>query len=134
MIVVDASVLANALTDDGPIGDAARAELGRDPHWTAPDHVQVEVFSVICGRWLGEQIREQRAVDAIDALRSASIELVRTAPLLARMWELRNNVSGYDAAYVAVAEIYACSLVTADARLERAPDVRCPIRLALPRS
>lgn len=48
------------------------------------------------------------------------------------MWQLRENVGGYDAAYVAAAEAYGCPLVTADARLMRTGDLRCEIRLAKP--
>jgi len=132
MIAVDASVLANALTDDGPLGMQARAELIRDAHWTGPDHLVVEVFSAVRGRWLGNKINEQRAVDALTALASATIDLVEVTPLLERMWELRSNVTGYDAAYLAVAEKLGCVLVTADARLTRVPDLRCDVRLALP--
>lgn len=132
MIVVDASALANALTDDGPIGAHARTELARDAHWAAPDHLIVEVFSAIRGRWLGNRISERRAVDAITALTVASIDLVAVTALLKRMWELRRNVTGYDAAYLAVAEAFSCALVTADARLSRVPDLRCEVRLALP--
>ncbi|MGI8793821.1 MAG: PIN domain-containing protein, partial [Acidimicrobiales bacterium] len=62
------------------------------------------------------------------------IDLVGAAPLLNRMWELRSNVSGYDAAYLAVAETFDCALVTADTRLARIPDLRCEVRLALPLS
>ena len=131
MIVVDASVLANAFTDDGPVGAHGRAELGRDPHWAAPEHLVVEVFSAIRGRWLGHKISEQRAVDALTAMAAATIDLVAATPLLDRMWELRRNVTGYDAAYLAVAETFGCALVTADARLTRVPDIRCEVRLAL---
>ncbi|MBA3338495.1 MAG: type II toxin-antitoxin system VapC family toxin [Geodermatophilaceae bacterium] len=132
MIVVDASVLINAFTDDGPIGTHSRAELARDTHWAAPEHLVVEVFSAVRGRWLGQKISEQRAVDALTAMVVATIDLVATAPLLQRMWELRRNVSGYDAAYLAVAETFDCSLVTADARLALVPDLRCEVRVALP--
>lgn len=134
MIVVDASVLANALTDDGPVGVSGRAELARDPHWAAPEHLVVEVFSAIRGRWLGHVISQRRAVDALTAMSAATIEFVAAAPLLDRMWELRHNVTGYDAAYLAVAETFGCDLVTADARLSRVPDLRCVVRLALPTS
>lgn len=48
------------------------------------------------------------------------------------MWELRGNVSGYDAAYIAAAESRDCSLVTADARLTRIGGLRCEVRLAIP--
>jgi len=132
VIVVDASVLSNAFTDDGPVGTHARAELARDAHWAAPEHLVVEVFSAVRGRWLGQKISEKRAVDALTAMVATTIDLVAAAPLLQRMWELRSNVSGYDAAYLAVAETFDCSLVTADARLARVPDLRCEVRLALP--
>ena len=132
MIVVDAPVLANALTDDGPVGKRGRQELARDPHWTAPQHFVVEVFAAIRGRWLGRKISEQRAVAALTAMAEVSIDLVAATSLRARTWELRNNLTGYDSAYLAVAETYGCALVTADTRLTSAPDLRCEIRLALP--
>lgn len=47
--------------------------------------------------------------------------------LLDRVWELRDNLSAYDASYVALAEMLNCALLTADARLSRAPGTRCPI-------
>ena len=132
MIVVDASAVANALTDDGPVGQVCRAELARDVHWAAPEHLIVETFSAIRGRYLGGKISESRCVDALDALGSATVELVSAAVLLPRMWDLRANVSGYDAAYVAAAESLDCPLVTSDARLARVAEVGCAIRLALP--
>ncbi len=134
MIVVDASVLTNAFTDDGPVGTRSRAELARDAHWAGPEHLVVEVFSAVRGRWLGQKISEHRAADALAALATATIDLVAAAPLLERMWELRRNVTGYDAAYVAVAETFGCALVTADARLAAVPDIRCEVRVALPGS
>ena len=49
--------------------------------------------------------------------------------LLDRVWELRDNLSAYDASYVALAELLGCSLLTADGRLGRAPGVRCPVTI-----
>jgi predicted nucleic acid-binding protein len=132
LIIVDASVLANALTDDGPLGRLAQSELGRDIHWSGPEHLLVEVFSAVRGRLLGGKIKKQRAVEALGALEEAAIELLPTAPLLRRMWELRANLSGYDAAYVVAAEAYGGVLLTADRRLTRAPNLRCEVRLAVP--
>lgn len=132
MIVVDASVLANAFTDDGPIGSAARSELARDPAWAGPDHLLVETFSAIRGRWLGHKITERRAVDALTAVSEAIIDMIGIGPLLPRMWELRSNVSGYDAAYLALAESFGCALVTADARIARVPGLHCDVTIALP--
>jgi len=46
-----------------------------------------------------------------------------------RAYELRANVTAYDAAYIALAELLGCALVTADARLARAPGIRCPVTI-----
>ncbi|TYB98771.1 type II toxin-antitoxin system VapC family toxin [Micromonospora sp. WP24] len=129
MIVVDASVLADALIDDGPVGDAARAELTGDPHWAAPSHLLLEVMSVIRGKVLGGKLGLARAQEAIDTLPSLVIDEVDIATLLDRMWQLRGNVTAYDAAYVAAAELLACPFVTGDGRLAKASGVRCEFRL-----
>ncbi len=134
MIIVDASTLANALIDDGPVGQRSRTELARDSHWAAPEHLVVETFSVVRGRHLGGRISRQRALDALDALATSTIEMLSTTALLPRMWQLRDNVTGYDAAYVAAAETYGCPLVTSDARLARTGDLHCEVRLAVPTS
>lgn len=132
MIVVDASVLVDALTNDDAPGRAARVELARDGRWAAPEHVRVETFSGIRGRVLGSKITVRRGTEAVEALATLTIELVAFSTLHRRMWELRDNVSGYDAAYVAAAEAKSCPLVTADGALARATGPRCEIRLALP--
>lgn len=131
MIVVDASVLTNALTDDGPAGLRARAELSNDLHWVAPEHLAVEVFSAIRGRWLGRKISDQRADEALAAFTGATVDLIGTTALFPRMGELRANVTGYDAAYVAAAEAYDCVLVTADRRLASVPGIVCAVVLAI---
>ncbi|MEW2384441.1 type II toxin-antitoxin system VapC family toxin [Micromonospora sp. NPDC047707] len=129
VIVVDASALADALVDDGPIGDAARAALTGDPHWAAPAHLLVEVMSVIRGKVLGNKLGLARAQEAIETLPSLVIDEVSTSMLLDRVWQLRGNLSAYDAAYVAVAELMTCPLVTGDGRLAKASGVRCEIQL-----
>lgn len=132
MIVIDASTLTNALTDDGSVGQAGQAQLARDAHWAAPEHLVVETFSAIRGLYLGGKISRQRALDALDTMMASTIDSLGTAALVPRMWQLRDNLSGYDAAYVAAAETYGCPLVTADVRLARSGDLRCEVRLALP--
>jgi predicted nucleic acid-binding protein len=52
-----------------------------------------------------------------------------TSSLVRRVWELRNNLTAYDACYVALAEALGCTLLTADVKLSRAPGTRCPIDL-----
>ncbi|MFI6161513.1 type II toxin-antitoxin system VapC family toxin [Micromonospora haikouensis] len=129
VIVVDASALVDALVDDGPVGDAARAALAADPHWAAPGHLLVEVVSVIRGKVLGGKLGLARAQEAVDALPTLIIDEIGLSSLLDRMWQLRANVTAYDAAYVAAAELMACPLVTGDGRLAKAGGVRCEIRL-----
>ena len=124
MLVVDASVLAPALADDGPDGDEARARL-RGQFLVAPEIVDLETASVIRRGLSAGHLDDRRARQALSDL----VELpLRRAPhrhLLARCWELRDNVTIYGAAYVALAELLEVVLLTADARLASAPGTRC---------
>ena len=65
------------------------------------------------------------------AVSSAAIEQVDSTPLLVGMWDPRNTLTGYDAAYVALAETYACPLVTADSRSAKEA-TSCEVRLVVP--
>ena len=129
MIVVDASVVANALLNDAVPGERAREAMSADDHWAAPASLVVEVLSAIRGQLLGTKIGEQRASDAVSALRELVIDPVDPVDLIGRIWQLRSNVSAYDAAYVAAAELLGCPLLTADARLVKANGTECEIRL-----
>ncbi len=57
------------------------------------------------------------------------INVYPTAPLLLRSWQLRDNLTAYDACYIALAETLGCNFLTADNRLSRAPGTRCPIEV-----
>lgn len=128
MIVVDASVLVLALVDDGPDGDRVRVRL-RDEDLAAPHLVDVEVVSVwrkLAGRG---QLGARRAAQAMGDLASLRLERVPHASLLPRCWELREDVTPYDAVYVALAEHLGTRLVTGDARLAAAPGPRCEVEV-----
>ncbi len=129
MIVVDASILANALADDSADGNAARDELRAADQITAPDLIDVETVSVLRKRWLSRTLTDQRFEAAVGHLRQLQFERVPTLRLMRRDFELRANVSAYDACYVALAELLDCELVTADGRLADAPGPRCAIRV-----
>jgi len=129
VLVIDASVLADALIDDGPAGHASRRALGDDLHWLAPAHLPVEVLSVIRGRALGGKLGEARAAAAVAALVETSLELVDALPYAGPIWALRANLTAYDAAYVALAEQAGCELLTCDAKLARAATPHCAVRL-----
>jgi predicted nucleic acid-binding protein len=127
VIVVDASVLANMLLYTDDRGRKARAALGRDTEWAAPEHWKAEVFSVIRGLTLGSKIKETVAVRAIGRLPHLGIDHVSLDELLPRMWQVRSGISGYDAAYVALAEARHLTLVTSDGRLARAAASYCRV-------
>lgn len=129
MIVVDASVLANALADDTADGRIARRRLTSGGELVAPDLVDVETVSVLRRRWLAGDVTARRFSAAIEDLEDISLTRFPTLPLMRRAYELRANVTAYDAAYVALAEQLDCVLVTADARLAKAPGVRCLVDL-----
>lgn len=129
MVVVDASVLANALADDHDDGYAARRELRTAGEITAPDLVDVETVSVLRKRWLRRTLTDQRFSAAVGHLQQLPFERVPTRRLTRRAFELRTNVSAYDACYVALAELLDCELVTADARLAAATGPRCGVRV-----
>ena len=129
MIVVDACVLANALADDEDAGVTARAELREAADVAAPDLIDVETVSVLRKRWLRRTLTEARFATALGHLQQLDFERVPTLRLMGRAFELRANVSAYDACYVALAEALGCELVTVDARLATAPGPLCPIRV-----
>jgi predicted nucleic acid-binding protein len=128
VIVVDASVLASALADDGADGDRARRRLTGQA-LAAPELVDLEVASVVRRAALGGRLDERRARQVLTDLTALPVRRVPHRPLLPRIWELRENVTVYDAAYVALAELLGTTLVTADNRLVRAPGVRCGVEL-----
>jgi len=133
VLVVDASVLAVALVDDGPDGDRARTRL-RGETLTAPDLIDLEVASVLRGRLAGGHIPARRADLALADLLSLPLQRVPGHRLLSRCWELRDNLTVCDAAYVALAEVLRVRLLTADARLAKATGPRCSVEVLRSRS
>lgn len=128
MLVVDASVIAPLIADDGPDGDVFRAAV-RGQTLAAPDLLRVEVLSVLRRHLASGDLTALQANNAVEDLVALPITLYPTAPLLRRCWELRSNVTSYDACYVALAEALDVVLLTSDARLANAPGTRCLFRL-----
>jgi predicted nucleic acid-binding protein len=129
VIVVDAAVLVNALVYADERGERGREVLAEDPEWVAPEPWKVEVFSVLRGLTLGGKITPGVGERGVSYLPRLGIETVGLDDLLRRMWQIRENVSGYDAAYVALAEARDLTLVTADATLAKAATSYCRVRL-----
>jgi predicted nucleic acid-binding protein len=124
MIVVDASVLAVAIGDDGESGFLARSAIAGH-QISAPDLVDVETVSVLRARWRAGALSAERFAAAVDDLSDFPADRYPTLPFMRRAYQLRSNVTAYDATYVALAEQLGCPLVTADVRLTNAPGVHC---------
>ena len=131
MLVVDASVLAVALLDDGHDGDHVRARL-RGEDLAAPSLIDLEVVSVWRGLARGGRLAPRRVAFAMDDLRDLPLQRVDHRALVTRCWELRANLTVYDASYVALAEALHATLVTGDLRIARATGPTCPIEVVDP--
>lgn len=130
MLVVDASVLVPALVDRDGDGERARALLRSDRLWL-PDLAYLEVISVLRRLTRAGSLDPQRGREAVQDIGRMPVSVVPHHAVLERVWVLRDSVSPYDAAYVAVAELAGATLFTADARLARAHGPECPIVLVV---
>jgi predicted nucleic acid-binding protein len=128
VIVVDASVLAPALADDGADGDRVRERL-RGEQLVAPELVDLEVLSTLRRAARGGRVDERRSSQALDDLAALPLRRVSHQALLPRVWELRDNLTAYDAAYVALAEALDALLLTADGAMKKASGIRCEVEV-----
>ncbi|HEY5197811.1 MAG TPA: type II toxin-antitoxin system VapC family toxin [Solirubrobacteraceae bacterium] len=126
MLVVDASCLYDALIG-APAAEAIRERLAADHDQVAPHIVDVEVFGVVRREHLRGNLDATQAAQAIEALELWPGERFAHRPLLARAWDLRYTVRGWDAIYVALAEAFDATLVTTDRRLAAARGPTCRI-------
>lgn len=128
MLVVDASCLAEVFLA-GRRAERVRARLGADPDHAAPHVVDVEVFGIVRRDHLLGKVDSTHAEIALRLLLEWRGRRFSHVELLRRAWQLRGNVRGWDAMYVALAELLEAPLVTLDARLAHATGPRCPIEL-----
>ena len=126
-LVVDASVLSEVLLQT-PKGRAAEPFL-RTHTVHVPELIYVEVVSTLRGWVRGDLVTKPRANQALVDLGVFPSRKWPHAPLLPRIWRLRDNMSAYDATYVALAEILGFPLLTADSALVRAIRIasKCPV-------
>ena len=124
--VVDSSVLVAALTDYGGEGAWCASAINDGPLF-GPELVLVEASNILRRlELIGEVSTPEASIAHADLLR-LGIELFPFAPFGPRVWELRANLTSYDAWYVAVAESLDCPLLTLDRRLARATGPNCEI-------
>jgi predicted nucleic acid-binding protein len=126
MLVVDASCLCAVLIGT-PRAEAIRRRLAADGDHAAPHVVDVEVFGVVRREHMRGNLDRTEASQAVEDLEAWPGERFGHRPLLARAWELRDTVRGWDAMYVALAEALEATLVTTDRRLASARGPTCAI-------
>lgn len=125
-VVCDASALVALLLDSGPDGRWATDALS-GAALTAPALLPFEVANIIRRHELAGLVSADQAAQAHADLLDLAIEHWPYELLATRAWELRQDLSSYDAAYVALAEATGATLVTLDRGMVRAPGVRCAV-------
>lgn len=120
-IVVDASALVNWLNPSG----ASRFHDTAVVH--APTLIDYEFQSAIRRKALASALRESDAADVLDAFAALQIKRHPAHRLTSRMWDMRLNITSYDASYVALAEALGVPLATGDERLARAAGLYCEV-------
>lgn len=107
----------------------ARSRLTTGDDLVAPDLVDVETVAVLRKRWIAGDVSRNRFSAAIDDFEDLDLVRYPALPLMRRAFDLRDNVTAYDAVYVALAERLGCPLVTADQRLAAAPGITCSVEV-----
>jgi predicted nucleic acid-binding protein len=122
VIVADASAVVSALLNAGAARDLLAHERIQVPHL-----VDVEVASALRRTVSAGTVTADEGWAALDTWRRLGVTRHPASGLLDRVWQLRHNLTAYDATYVALAEALDCTVVTADGRLARAPGIRCAV-------
>ncbi len=127
MIVVDASIVVDVVCNVGSTSALHRRLT--DEVLLAPDLLPVEVASALRGLNRGGGLTDAALEAAAVDLARLRVELHPTLPLVPRILALRQNVTAYDAAYVALASVFGCPLITHDRRLARAASGHCAVEV-----
>ena len=130
MIVLDASAAVEVLLNSAGSASHIRDRIRRaDDGLHVPHLFEIEVMSVLRRYALRGALSTKRARLALDRLSTMSLTLYPHTALLSRVWELRNNVTAYDAAYVVLAETLDAPLVTMDERLSQASGIHAVVEV-----
>lgn len=123
-LVVDASMVVAALADSGTDGRWAEVLLASDS-LAAPHLLTAEASNILRRSALAGVLSPEQASLAYADLLDLRVELFPHAPFASRIWELREDMTCYDAWYVAIAETLSAPLATLDTRLANAPGPHC---------
>lgn len=123
---MDSSALVAMLVDAGPTGDWV-ASTAAGAALTAPELALFETANILRRHQLSRTLAPVEATLSHQDLLALPLHLWPYPPLAERAWELRDTMTTYDAAYVALAELLDAPVVTLDQRLQRTSGPRCPI-------
>jgi len=125
VIVIDASALVEVLLQTPRARAVERCMRGRE--LVAPDALDVEVLHALRGIERGGKATPPRVTRAITLLGELPIDRVAVGSLHQEVWALRHALSMYDAAYVAVAQVLGCALLTLNRRLAAGAPAGVPV-------
>ncbi|MEU5156966.1 type II toxin-antitoxin system VapC family toxin [Glycomyces sp. NPDC021274] len=126
MIVIDTSAMIELLTSSDELGEGVRAAVAGEK-LVAPHFIDLEFSSVLRGLVLGRKLEQAKANQALESLLQSNMDRYQHTWYLPRIWELRANMTPYDASYVALAEALRAPLLTVDKKFERTPGLQCEI-------
>lgn len=129
LAVVDASALVAFYAADDPRREAVAARLAAGDALFAPAHLDAEIVSALRGLSRPNTTLRASVPAALRHLAGFPIRRMPLAPLLKRIWELRENLTAYDAAYIALAERLDGNLITCDRKFVGASGPRCSFEL-----
>ena len=129
LIVVDASVLVAALVSVSPAANKARDALTDDKIVCMPHLADLEITNALRNMIRRKEISEDSAFRALTTIKKMEIVRYPHTDFLDRIWELRNSITPYDAAYIALTEALQTIFITADKRLSQAHGIKCKIEL-----
>ena len=130
MIVLDASAVVAILVGSGPGAERIREKVeAPDESLHVPHVMELEVLHVLRRQALLGTLTRERSSEVLADLGNISFARYPHTPLIGRIWELRENLTAYDAAYVALAEALDAPLITMDTRLAQAPGIRAAVEV-----
>jgi predicted nucleic acid-binding protein len=130
LIVIDASAEVAVLLNVGPEVEAIRDRIARPGETLHVPHLfEIEVLHALRRPTLLGTVSPERTRLALSRLRDTQLVRYPHTPLMERIWELKDNLTTYDAAYIALAEALDAPLITLDARLARAPGIRAAVEV-----
>ena len=128
MTVTDAGVWIRAIVDEEP-GGPVRARLTAETSVASPALIDLEFTNVLRGLVAKKSIGPRLAERALSEFVKAPIQRYAHLALLDRVWRLRENLTAYDASYIALAELLGVDLLTIDRRLAGVPGIRCRVEV-----